>query len=284
MKRLALLALLCAALPAFAARTVTDELGRSVTVPDHPHRIICLIPSVVDDVYALGDGADIIAIPDYTKYPPEARTKTSIGLPLSPSIETIVSLHPDLVLGSADHNRIGSVNQLEKLGIPVFMVNPHGIAGIYKSIKSLGNALNRKQAAAELIAHLHQREDALRARVRGKPAVNLLFPVWYDPVITIGRHAFITEMIELAGGHSVTDDIPQEWPHVSMEAVIADAPDALLLIQGSRMSIGAIRDRPGWATLPAIRNNRVYYVSDKIQYPSPVAFDALEELAKELHP
>lgn len=72
MKSLVFLLILCGSLPAFAARTVTDELGRSVTVPDHPHRIICLIPSVVDDVYALGAGPDVIAIPDYTKYPAEA--------------------------------------------------------------------------------------------------------------------------------------------------------------------------------------------------------------------
>lgn len=284
LRQLALLVLVCAALPAFAARTVTDELGRSVTVPDHPHRIVCLIPNVVDDVYALGAGADVIAVPDYTKYPPEARTKPSIGLPLSPSIETIVSLHPDLVLGSADFNRTGIVNQLEKLGIPVFMVDPHGIEGIYRSIESLGNALNREQAAEELVAHLRQRVDAVRARVRGKPVVNLLMPIWYDPIVTIGKRAYITEIIALAGGHSVTSDIPEEWPQVSMEAVIARAPEALLLIQESRMTIGAIRNRPGWAALPAIRNNRIYYVSDKIQYPSPVAFDALEELAKELHP
>lgn len=284
MRRLVLLVLLSTALPACAARTVTDESGRSVTVPDHPHRIICLIPSVVDDVYALGAGADVIAISDYTKYPPEARAKPSIGLPLSPSIETIVSLHPDLVLGSGSFNRAESVNELANLGIPMFMVDPHGIEGIYKSIESLGRALNREQAARELVAHLRRREDAVRARVRGKPVVNLLMPVWYDPVVTIGQHAFITELIELAGGHSVTDDIPQEWPHVSMEAVLARAPDTLLLLRGSRMSLNAIRNRPGWASLPAIRNNRVYYVSDELQYPSPVAFDALEELAKELHP
>lgn len=284
MRHLVLLTILCTALPALAMRTVTDELGRAVTVPDHPHRLICLLPSVVDDVYALGAGADVIAIPHFTKYPAEARTKPSIGLPLSPSIETIVSLHPDLVLGSADLNRLESVNQLQKFGIPVFMVNPHGIEGIYKSIASLGTALNREQTAKELVAHLRQREEAVRARVRGKPTVNLLMPFWYDPVVTIGKHAYITDLIELAGGHSVTDDIPQEWPQVSMEAVLARAPDALLLITGSRMSIDNIRNRPGWATLPAIRNNRIYYVEDEIQYPSPVAFDALEDLAKQLHP
>lgn len=284
MRKLALFTILCAALPVFAARTITDELGRSVVVPDHPHRIVCLIPSVVDDVYALGAGADVIGISDYTKYPPEARTKPSIGLPLNPSIETILSLHPDLVLGSADHNRSAAVTQLEKLHIPVFMVDPHGIEGIYKSIDSLGRALNREQAARELVAHLRQREDAVRTRVRGKPVVTLLMLIWHDPIVTIGKHAYITELIELAGGRSVTSDIPQEWPQVSMEAVLARAPDALLMVKGSRMSIDNIRNRPGWNTLPALRNNRIYYVGEQIQYPSPVAFDALEDLARQLHP
>jgi ABC-type Fe3+-hydroxamate transport system substrate-binding protein len=284
MKRLIVLVILCAALPAFAARTVTDELGRSVTVPDHPRRLICLMPSVTDDVYALGAGTDVVAVTDYTKYPAEARLKPSIGLPLSPSMERIVSLHPDLVLGSGDLNRVETLHQLEELGIPVFMVNPHGVAGIYQSIQSLGQALNREQAASELVAHLRQRVEAIQRRVRDKPVVQILMPVWYDPIVTIGSHAYITELIALAGGHSVTSDIPQEWPQVSLEAILVRAPAALLLVQGSKMSLDAVRSRPGWSQIPAVRNNRVYYVSDEIDYPSPVAFNALEELAKELHP
>ena len=73
-------------------------------------------------------------------------------------------------------------------------------------------------------------------------------------------------------------------PEVSLEAVIARAPDALLLVRGSGMSLSAVQERPGWQTLPAIRNHRIYYVGEQIEYPSPVAFDALEELAKQLHP
>jgi ABC-type Fe3+-hydroxamate transport system substrate-binding protein len=284
MRQLAALLILCAALPVLAARTVTDELGRHVTVPDHPHRLICLMPSVTDDVYALGAGPDVVAVTDYTKYPAEAKLKPSVGLPLSPSMERIVSLHPDLVLGSSDLNRANTLNQLQRLGIPVFMVDPHGIEGIYESLESLGQALNREQTARDLVARLRQREAAIRLRVNGKPVVNVLMPVWYNPIVTIGSHAYITELIQLAGGHSVTSDIPQEWPQVSLEAVLARAPEALLLVRGSKMSLDAVRSRPGWNQIPAVRNNRVYYVSDEIDYPSPVAFDALEELAKEFHP
>jgi ABC-type Fe3+-hydroxamate transport system substrate-binding protein len=284
MSRLVALLALCIALPAFAARTVTDELGRAVTVPDQPHRLVCLLPSVADDVYALGAGNDVVAVTDYTKYPAEARAKLSVGLPLSPSIETIVSLHPDLVLASGDLNRRETVDQLQKLGIPIFMVSPHGIEGIYKSIESLGRALNREQTADELVGALRGREAAVRQHVYGKPVVKVLMPVWYDPIVTIGKHAYITDLIEIAGGHSVTSDIPQEWPQVSLEAVLARAPEALLLVRGSKMSLDVIRTRPGWLSLPAVRDNRIYYVDDRIEYESPVAFDALEELAKQFHP
>ena len=272
------------ALDPCSARTVQDALGRTVQVPEHPHRLVCLMPSVVDDVYALGAGADVVAVTDYTKYPAEAKTKPSVGSILSPSMETILSLHPDLVLGSADMSRTETVEQLERLGIVVFMVSTHGVDGIYKSIASLGLALNREDSANQLIAKLRGREAAVRRRVSGKPVLKILMPVGYDPIVTIGKHAFITDLIEIAGGHSVTSDIDQEWPQVSLEAMLARTPDALLLIRGSRMSMDKIRERPGWESLPAVRNNRVYYVDDRITFPSPVAFDALEELAKQFHP
>lgn len=284
MKRLCTWLVFCIAFHACSARTVTDELGRAVDVPDHPHRLVCLMPNVVDDVYALGAGADVIAVTDYTKYPTEARTKPSVGLPLTPSMETILSMHPDLVLGSADLSSTEILRQLEHLGIAVFMIAPHGVEGIYQSISSLGRALNREDSARELVGRLREREAAVRRRVSGKPVVSILMPVWYDPIVTIGKHAFVTDLIDIAGGHSVTSDIEQEWPEVSLEAVLARAPEALLLIRGSKMSMEQIQGRPGWANMPAVKNNRVYYVDDRIDFPSPVAFDALEELAKQFHP
>lgn len=284
MKRLLLLLILFASLPCFASRTITDELGRSVTVPDHPHRLVCLIPSVVDDVYALGAAEDVVAVSDYTKYPAAASLKPSIGLPMNPSIETILSFHPDLVIGSGALSEVQGIDLLQQNGIPVFMLDPHGLAGIYHSIESLGKALNRKDAATKLIAKLHARENAIHKRVQGKPVVSVFMPIWYGPVITIGKHAFITDLISAAGGRSVTDDIAQEWPQVSLEAIVARSPEAILLVKGSKMSLKDLSTRPGWDNLTAVKTSRVYYVDNRIDFPSPVAFDAMEELAEQFHP
>jgi iron complex transport system substrate-binding protein len=212
------------AVPCFASRTLKDELGRTVEVPDHPHRVICLIPSVVDIVYSLGADTDIVAISDFTKYPKEALQKPSIGLPLSPSIEAIVALRPDLVLGSGDLNVLESAGSLQRLGIPVFMVDPHGVEGIYTSILSIGKALNREADAGALVARLRARVEVVKARVADKPRLRVFLAIWYDPVMTIGKKASIGEIIEAAGGRSVTDDIAQEWPEVSLESIGAREP------------------------------------------------------------
>jgi iron complex transport system substrate-binding protein len=181
-------------------------------------------------------------------------------------------------------NHLPAIDQLERYGIPMFMVNPHGIAGIYKSIASLGHALNRESDAAHLLSDLQAREQSVRARVLDKPAVRLFMPVWYDPIVTVGRHAFITELIEVAGGNSITSDIAQEWPQVSLEAIVARHPDALLLIKGSKVSLAELSGRPGWQALSAVREGRVFFVDKRIELPSPAAIYAMEELAKQLHP
>src|SRR5271165_4956128 len=131
-----------------ASRVVTDETGRTVTVPDHPHRVICLVPSVTDTVFALGSGDDVVAISDYTTYPPAALKKPSIGSLVKPSIETILSFHPDLVVGSSIPGSTETTSQLETVGIPVYLVDPQGLAGILHSVDSLGVALNRVPQAA----------------------------------------------------------------------------------------------------------------------------------------
>lgn len=284
MKRALLLFILLVTVAAQASRVVTDETGRTVTVPDHPHRVVCLVPSITDTVFALGSGDDVVAVSDYTTYPPAALKKPSIGSLVKPSIETILSFHPDLVLGTSIPGATETASQLQTVGVPVYLVDPHGLSGILRSVGSVGEALNRVPEAAALNASLSKRIEAVRARSAGKPAPRVLVPVWYDPIITIGKNAFISEIVETAGAKSVTDDLLPDWPEVSMETVVSRAPEALVLIRGGKLSVEMLRKQPGWSSLPAIQAGKVYYVDSGIQEPSPVAIDALEEIAREFHP
>jgi iron complex transport system substrate-binding protein len=242
------------------------------------------MPTVTDTVFALGAGDDVVGISDYTKYPAAALTKPSVGDLIKPSIETILSLHPDLVIGAQPKGPMEVTDQLERAGIPVFLVSPHGVAGIFHSVETIGMALNRAPQADALVHRLQQRVDAVMARSKGLPTPRVFMPIWYDPITTIGKNAFITEIIEAAGGRSVTDDLSTEWPQISMEVVLERAPDALLLVRGGKTTLQVLQDRPGWSSMTAIKAHRAYYVDDRINFASPVAIDALEDLAKQFHP
>lgn len=267
---------------ASASRIMRDEFDRDVKVPNHPHRLVCLAPSITDTVYALGRGNDVVGITDYTKYPPEATQKPSVGGVLNPSLEKLAALNPDLVLAIGDLNNNDLIRAVERLGFPIFVVHPHRIRDVYRSIENVGRAIDAQQQASALIASLQAREAAVRQRVAGKPRPNVFFLLWPDPLMTAGQGAFITDLIDIAGGKSVTADLPNEWPRISFESVLARQPE-YLLFRKSDVSLDDLRRQGNWIRLAAVRNGKVFYADERIEFPSPVAFDALEDLANQFH-
>jgi len=276
--------MLCA--PAPAVRELQDEVGRTVHLPDNPQRVVCLAPSLTETVYALGLGRIVVGVTDFTDYPPEARRKPSVGGLNNASVEKIVSLDPDLVLSLGVINREESVDELEHLGIPVFVVKPQSFQGILASIQHVGDALNRGNDALRLLQQLEQRRAAVVSRVKGLYRPKILVVIWYDPVMTAGNKSFITDIISAAGGHSITADIAQVWPQISLEEIVRRSPDFLLLVRGGHGGITEeeLKAHAGWDQLKAVRDNHLIYLSDSLFHPSPVVFDALELLAKKLHP
>ena len=274
--------LLPGALPLWASHIVIDGTGRSVAVPKRAQRILSLAPSVTDDLFAIGSGAQVVAVSDFTRYPAQATHEPSIGSPGSPSLEHIFSLHPDLVIGTVGINSMDTVRLLREHGIAVFMVNPIGLAGVYTSLEQIGAAVGRAQAAAALVRTLQQRESSLRAASARRVVIRVFVPLWYDPVITIGKPAYITQLLAVLGLESVTDDIAQAWPTISLESLVQRQPDSLVLIDDGGMQWSRLSTLPGWRTLRAVREHRVLHVDDRIELPSPVCFDALEALARQL--
>jgi iron complex transport system substrate-binding protein len=272
--------------PARASRRITDEVGRIVVVPDHPHRIVCLTPSLTQTVYELGAGDLIVGVSDYTTSPAEASTKPSVGAIIDPSMERIVSLQPDLIFLAAHLNRQETISHLEDLKVPAFVVDPQGLDGVLKMIQSVGNAINRDGEAQSLVKRLTEKRAVVTRSVNGLARPKVFVVIWYDPVLTAGKQAFITDVISAAGADSVTANIPQPWPQISMEDVLKRAPDFLLLIKELHggITLDLLKSRPGWDRLEAVRNAHVITVDEKLEMPSPLVFDALEELAKMLHP
>lgn len=267
-------------------RSVTDEVGRSVQVPEHPSRIISLAPSITETLFALGLGDKIVGDTDYCDFPAEAVKKPHIGSVQNPSLEKMVSLKPDLALGSPEANRRELIDQLARVGIPLYGVSDRNLDDVLRSVRDLGGLLDADKQAEALDSSLELRLRAVAERVQGQPKPRVLFVTWYQPLITIGPHTFVADVIRRAGAISISDDLSGDWPRLSLEAVLARRPDVILLprSQSYSPSLDDFRRLPGWRDLAAVREGRVYLVQDTIVRPSPRIVDALEEVARILHP
>jgi iron complex transport system substrate-binding protein len=271
---------------AASARWLTDQTGRRVNIPEHPQRLVSLAPSITEAVYALGLGDRLVGDTDYCDYPAEAKLKPRVGNLLNPSLERIVALKPDLVLGSPEANRREVADRLEKLGIPVYGVTARSVAGMLHSLVDLGRVLGVEREAQVVSQRLRNRIAAIEERVRAYPRLRVLFVVWYRPLTTAGTRTAIMDVIRLAGGDSVTNDLTGEWPHLSLEEALRRNPDVILYPQTGSFFPGLdefVR-LPGWRDMRAVKNRRLYCVSEAITLTGPRLVDALEEVANVLHP
>ena len=271
---------------AVAAHLVTDQTGRRVNVPDHPRRLLSVAPSITETLYDLGLGDRLVGDTDYCDNPPQARALPHVGAMLNPSLEKIVALKPDLVLGTDEANRRETADQLDALGIPLYGVTAHTVDGAMQSLEDLGHVLEWDQPTHKLVSSLRDRVMAVDRKVQGQPQPKVLFVVWYRPLITAGSQTFIFDVIRRAGGVLVSDDLKGEWPHMGLEEVLNRAPDVILFPQTEAFAPGLdeFQKLPGWRDLAAVKNHRLYSVSETIMRPSPRLIDALEDVARILHP
>ena len=267
---------------------VTDEVGRKVLIPVPVRRIVSLAPNLTETVYALGAQDRLVGVTDYCDYPPEAQQKARVGGAVNPSIEQIVALKPDLVLAQAiTMNRRETVDALERLGIAVYSANSSSVEGILDSTRRIAEVIGAGEPARVLLKSLRARLDELKRRLAGRTPKRVLFVVWSDPLITIGRQTFIADALRLAGAESVAET-DQDWPRLSLEEVVRQQPEFLVFANSHSESVHTtieeLSERPGWRGLDAIRNRRVAVISDAINRPAPRLVVALEDLARQLHP
>jgi len=269
------------------AATLADMLGRPVTIPDGAVRVVSLAPSLTEIVFALGRGDSLVGVTDFCDYPPAARSKPRIGGPMTPDVELIVQIGPDLVLATAEGNPRDTVAQLARLRIPVFAVKPEGYAGILASIEAVGRALGAEAAATALTRDIQARVAAIHRAVSGRPRPRVLYLVWTDPLIAAGPAAYIHDLVEMAGGGNVVRERSVPYPRLSWEEVVGAAPEVILVASHRDLS-----DRPPmgeawreWQSVPAVRSGRIVAVQgDTIHRPGPRVAEAVERLARAIHP
>lgn len=271
---------------ASATRWVVDETGRRIEVPVNPQRIISIAPSVTEILYALGLDQRIVGRSDFCDFPAQARQKPSVGGLINPNIETIVSLHPDLVIGTPEINKIEIANQLTRFHIPLYGVHAQTLDDVLHSLEDLGALTDVRSNAAALVRSLRARREVVEQRVAGLRRPRVLYLIWYSPISVPGRGAFLTDLISRAGGQSLSADLKQDWAQMSLEEIVRRDPEIILIPQSNETSppIEKLKTWPGWNTTTAARTHHILLVEDSANRPSPRLFDALEKFAKIFHP
>jgi cobalamin transport system substrate-binding protein len=270
-----------------ATREVTDEVGRRVAVPVEVRRIVTLAPDLTETMFTLGLGAKVVGDTEYSDTPPEAKQRPRVGSPQNPSIEAILALHPDLVLATGSINRRETVEALARMGLAVYTSDPHTVRGALESAAKMGQIAGAGEHGAEVVAALQARLDALRARLADLPLVHVLFVVWEDPLITIGQNTFIADALRWAGAESVISS-DQNWPRIGLEEVMRLRPEYIVLAADHAATQGEsaerLRKQPVWREMPAVVEGHVVTADDEMTKPSTGLVEAVEQLARALHP
>jgi iron complex transport system substrate-binding protein len=268
------------------AFVVTDQAGRSLTLPAPPRRIVSLVPSVTEVLFAIGAQDLLVGVTDFCDYPAAARAKPSVGGMLAPSLETVVRLRPDVVVATPAGNREETFDQIERLRIPVYVANPERVADVLDLITRLGGLTGHEGEAARLVASLDARVKAVAAGIDGRPRPRVLYVLWPDPLIVPGRGSLVGELVALAGGDSVTADRNEAYPRLSLEIAVARAPDVIILASHGSGQGQMVREKwQRFTSLPAVKAGRLYTVDGNLLHRyGPRVVDGLELLARILHP
>ena len=266
-------------------RQLTDEAGRTITVPVTITRYISLAPSVTEVVFAIGAGEGLVGRTTYCNYPPAAQQVPEVGDTLKPSIEKIIALQPQVVFVSTASQLETFTSELADHQIAVYVTDSRDLEGVFKSIERIAELLNHQPQADQLLQQLRARVKAVSDQVKSQPPVRVFYQVSDKPLYTIGSDAFLTDLIRRAGGVSVTADVPGAWPKFSAESALAANPEAIVLPTGGSMGDANTNVASALKDSPAVRNGRVYRINDDhLARPGPRSVDGLEELARALHP
>lgn len=287
MKKIILAGFMAIGFSSFVGATVyplvlKDDLGRTVKLVAQPKKIISMMPSHTETLFAVGAGETVIGIDEYSNYPKlETDKLPKTGNGFVPNLEAIVALKPDLVL-TDESSGSKLVQNLEKLGITVYAGVAQSYNDVFEKISVIGKITNHEKNSLKLITRMRTELNAIQASVAKLPRVSVYFEV--DPTpYAAGSSSFIGAMIDKAGGNNIVPAKLGAFPQISPELVVRSNPEVIL-----GANLADLLTRPAWDTIKAVKNKRVINfsgeINDAISRPGPRLPVALKALAKALHP
>jgi iron complex transport system substrate-binding protein len=262
--------------------TLDDDAGRSVTITKLPMRIVSLAPGNTEIVAALGLTSRLVGVTTYDDYPPEVKSLPKVGDFVTPNLEAIAALKPDLVLVTTGV-QADAVAKLEKLGAKVVAVDPASIDRLYVDIEEVGRVVGEPEKASAIVTDMKARIAEVRAKIAGRKPVTAFIEIAQNPLYTTGPGTLLSDVLTQAGGRNIVTK--PAYVAYSLEELLKNDPAVYLATKGSMNDPLDVAKRPGYEKLSAVRNGRVFALTDNlVSRPGPRVAQGVKEIASRLYP
>ncbi|OPX54833.1 iron complex transport system substrate-binding protein [Oceanospirillum multiglobuliferum] len=249
---------------------VQDDRGHKVKLSQPAQRIVSLAPSTTELLFSAGAGKQVVGVVSYSNFPEEAQRITSVGSYNQVDLESVLALNPDLVVAWYSGNSPAAIEQLKRLGMPVYLTETRYLEQLPVTVRKLGLLTGHADSAEKIAEQLHQGLVTLKQQYSQQRPVRVFYQVWDEPLITINQENLISQVIELCGGQNVFADLNSIAPRISVEAVLQANPDVII-------ASGMEEQRPEWLdawqywpSLNAVKQQQLHFIPpDLIQRQTP---------------
>ena len=263
----------------FAEVAVVDDVGQKVALTSPAIRVVSLAPNITEILFFIGAGEQVVGVVEYSDFPPAARELPVIGAHNRFDVEQILSLKPDLIVGWLSGNSQEDLEELKRLGLPVFISEPSTVEGIVSLMERLGALTGHQAQSLSQASAFRASFNASRETYSTRRQVSVFYQVWEQPIYTLNGDHVISQLISLCGGRNIFSDLKQLAPVVSLESVLARDPE--VIVGGGifgQMPLWAERWQ-SWPSVRAVRNRHIYAVdSDHIARMGPRLAEGVEAL------
>jgi len=266
----------------------------AVHAEEIPDRIISLAPNITEILFALGLSNSIVGVTSFCDYPEEATKKTKIGGMTNPSLEVVVSLHPDIVVMTTDGNQKEFEEKLHSLGIKTYVFKARRISELSHGIRDMGQALGAQEKANMLAHDIETSMNVFKKSNLFSPLhppftkggqkggnKKVLFIIWPEPLIVAGPGTAIDDVITLLQLKNIASKATLAYPKYSIEEIIRQAPDIIFIGKGhenvKEISKGLLKKV---AMVPAVKTGAVCFLSDNLYRLGPRVAEGIEEMAQ----
>jgi iron complex transport system substrate-binding protein len=260
---------------------VTADTACAVEKTTLPARIISLSPATTEVLFALGVGNRIAGVTSFCDHPEEAKAKQKVGGMSNPSLEAIVALKPDLVVMSTDGNPREVDDRLRSMGLRTYVWTERTLAELPRGVRKLAAALGVEERGEKLASEIERTLTSSKFKVQRSKKMKVLYIVWPEPLLVAGPGTAIDDAIVLLGMENTAHKAATSYPRYSIEELIREEPEVIFIGKGSGMDMRSVSQGivKKLSTVPAVKNDRICYVSDSLYRLGPRVVQGIEELA-----